>query len=137
MRTPRLSLNYFLCPAQNGAKADWWIDYLDDVLIDLSRDDVGDVVAEHSAYPLDDYLPARGKSATLTWLNEQVEALRHGHRHVEVLYPHGLTLNGEPAALVTASDDGIDCASAQATAFAMLAWLATERQFQDRHGQAA
>ncbi|AVM66105.1 hypothetical protein M3C36_09010 [Dietzia cinnamea] len=131
MRSHRLSLNYFTAPAPAGVSGDFWIDYLEDVLIDLSRDDVGDAIANHSAYPLEDYVPDGGKSAVLTWLNEQVAALRHGSRHVEILYPPGLTIDGEPAALVTASDDGIDCASQQATAFAMLAWLVNDRQAQD------
>ncbi|MCT2300173.1 hypothetical protein M3G04_04545 [Dietzia cinnamea] len=131
MRSHSLSLNYFTAPAPDGVSGDFWIDYLEDVLIDLSRDDVGDAIANHSAYPLEDYVPDGSKSAVLTWLNEQVAALRHGSRHVEILYPPGLTIDGEPAALVTASDDGIDCASQQATAFAMLAWLANDRQAQD------
>jgi len=131
MRSHRLSLNYFTAPAPAGVSGDFWIDYLEDVLIDLSRDDVGDAIANHSAYPLEDYVPDGSKSAVLTWLNEEVAALRHGSRHVEILYPPGLTIDGEPAALVTASDDGIDCASQQATAFAMLAWLANDRQAQD------
>lgn len=137
MRIPRLSLNYFTAPAPAGAVGDFWIDYLEDVLIDLSRDDVGDAIAEHSAYPLEDYIPGGGKSAVLTWLNEQAAALRHSSRHVEILYPPALSVDGEPAALVTASDDGIDCASQQATAFAMLAWLVNDRQAQDRRDFAA
>ena len=104
---------------------------------DLSRDDVGDAIANHSAYPLEDYVTGGGKSAVLTWLNEQAAALRHSSRHVEILYPPGLTIDGQPAALVTASDDGIDCASQQATAFAMLAWLVNDRQAQDRRDFAA
>lgn len=134
----RLSVNYFVAPASIARPGnDFWIDYLEDILADLTREDVSDVYENHTAYPLTDHIPSGGRSAVLTWLNEQVTALRHANRHVDIIYPTGLTVNGDIGAMVLASNEGIDNASGQATAFAMLAWLANERQCQDRQDQAA
>lgn len=135
MTTNPLAVNHFIAPA--GARSDSWIDYVRDVLIDLSPDDISDVRSNNDAYPIDDYA-APGKSGLLDWLNTSVDRLEADHRHVDVIHPRGLTLDGEPAMLVVASSDhAADTASAEATAFALISWLVTERQWQDRNDAAA
>lgn len=130
-----LAVNHFIAPF--GARSDSWIDYVRDVLIDCSPDDISDSRANNDAYPISEYA-APGKSGLLDWINTCVDRLETDHRHVDVIHPHGLTLNGEPAMLVVAaSDHAADTASAEATAFALIAWLVTERQMQDRHDFAA
>lgn len=135
MTTTPLAVNHFIAPA--GKRSDSWITYVRDVLIDCSPDDIGDARANNDAYPISDYA-APGKGGLLDWLNTCVDRLETDHRHVDIIQPRGLTLNEEPAMLVVAaSDHTADAASAEATAFALIAWLVTERQAQDRHDFAA
>lgn len=130
-----LETNYFLAP--DDGRRDSWIDYVRDVLLDCTREDIGDAYSNNDAYPISDYA-APGKTGLLEWLNDSVDRLAADHRHVDLIRPHGLTLDGEPAVLVVASADApTECASAAATAFALISWIVTERQCQDRHHVAA
>lgn len=133
----RLTLNYFSAPDPISGPRDGWIDYLRDVLADCSREDIGDAYSNNDAYPISDYAPA-GKSGLLKWLNTSVDRLQTAHNHVDFLRPQGLMLDGQPAVLVVsdAEDFGASTASEDTVAFALLAWIVTERQCQDRRAAA-
>lgn len=125
-----LHLNYFVAPA--GPGSDSWIAYVRDVLIDVTPDDIGDARTYNGGYQIDDYA-APGKSGLLTWLNDSVDRLEVDSLHTYEIHPFGLTLDGEPARLVACDSGLLEKPSAEATAFALIAWLVTNRQAQDRH----
>lgn len=130
MTTP-LALTHFIAPCSPG---NGWIDYLRDVLIDASPDDIADARTNNSGYPLDDFA-GPSESDLLEWLNASVDALTADHRHVETIQVRGLTLDGKPAMVVTAESEFLsDLPSEKATAFAVLAWLVDLRQDRDRTG---